>query len=377
MSGPDAVRAVRLLGTIRSLADGLLGKMAKRVDDTAAHAHTQDRDAVHLCARVTGTTASEVQRAIATAARLEELPTTDAAVRAGRLSARQAKMIADAARRNPAAEPELLAAAAAGMVPLQDACVAARAAIEDPDARARYQHAARSLRIWTAADGMVEGRFRLAPLPGAALRAALDACSQRIFRARHAARDREPHDAYAADALCTLVDRGARGASRRPVGTPTRIGVGTTVHVVIDHAALVRGRALPGERCEIPGVGPVSRSLVTELLGDAFVTAIVQKGKDITTVAHLGRHIPAELRTALTVSGRECDVAGCHARAYLELDHSEVDHARGGPAAWWNLTWLCYLHHKRKSGGQTLGPRDPHTRKRTLGPRPRAPAVRV
>ncbi len=77
-----------------------------------------------------------------------------------------------------------------------------------------------------------------------------------------------------------------------------------TTHVVVDHEALVRGYALPGERCEIPGVGPVSAEWVRGLLGDAFVTAIVTKGKDITTVGHLGRHIPAELRTALTRTGR-------------------------------------------------------------------------
>ena len=50
------------------------------------------------------------------------------------------------------------------------------------------------------------------------------------------------------------------------------------------------------------------------MLGEAFLTFVIKKGKDITTVAHLGRHIPAELRTALVVSGRECDVEGCDNR---------------------------------------------------------------
>jgi hypothetical protein len=110
---------------------------------------------------------------------------------------------------------------------------------------------------------------------------------------------------------------------------------------VIDHEALLRGHAVKGESCEIPGVGPVSVDWVREVLGDAFVTAIVKTGKDITTVAHFGRHIPAELRTAMIVSGRECSIEGCSGREYLELDHCEVDHAKDGPAAWWNLAWLC------------------------------------
>jgi hypothetical protein len=139
------------------------------------------------------------------------------------------------------------------------------------------------------------------------------------------------------------------------------------VHVVVDHGALVRGDVTPGERCEIPGVGPVSVQWARQLLGDAFVTAVVKKGTDITTVAHFGRHIPAELQTAMIVGGRECEVEGCHHRGYLERDHT-VDHALGGPTAAENLGWLCYVHHLRKSKGWTLGPTDPVTGKRTLRP---------
>ena len=104
------------------------------------------------------------------------------------------------------------------------------------------------------------------------------------------------------------------------------------------------------------------------MLGTSFVTAILKKGKDITTVAHLGRHVPAELRTALIVSGRECSIEGCASRDYLELDHCEVDYAKGGPTAWWNLTWECSIHHDRKTSGWILGPPAPVTGKRRLDP---------
>jgi hypothetical protein len=95
---------------------------------------------------------------------------------------------------------------------------------------------------------------------------------------------------------------------------------------------------VPLRRSEIAEVGPVNAEWVREVLGESFVTAIVKKGRDITTVAHLGRHIPAELRTAMVVGGRECLIEGCTCREYLELDHCEVDYGKGGPTARWNLS---------------------------------------
>jgi hypothetical protein len=186
--------------------------------------------------------------------------------------------------------------------------------------------------MWTAGDGMVEGHFQ-----------------------------HESHEAYAADAFANLMrGRGANGETPKAAAP--------TVHILTDHAALVRGEVCPGETCEIPGIGPVNAAWVRAVLGQAFLTAVIKKGRDITTVAHFGRHVPAELATAMIVGGRECDVVGCHGRGYLERDHSEVDYAKGGPTAWWNLIWLCSVHHRRKTSGWILGPRDPHNGRRTLEP---------
>ena len=285
-------------------------------------------------------------------------------MREGRLSGRQAQLVADAATHNPRVERELLEAAGDGMVPLKDACVLARARAEDETVRAARQHAARRLRIFTANDGMVEGHFRLAPEVGGRLKAAIDGGTQRIFRARRAAGPHEPHEAYAADALADLV-----------LAAPgTKKGTVTYAHVVIDHAALVRGNAIAGETCEFPGVGPVNVAWVRDMLGEAFVTAVIKKGRDIKTVAHFGRHIPAQLHTAMIVGGRECVVEGCYARGYLERDHCEVDFAKGGPTAWWNFDWMCPVEHDKKSKGWKLGARNPRTGKRTLTPPDLAPA---
>lgn len=360
-SGREALDLIEELGVLRRLVDGVLARAAKRVDDTAAYASAGDRNAAEVVERLVGIGAGEAKRAIEVAAHLRSLPGTDAALRSGRLSTRAAEQIVAAASDDPSAEPALLQAAARGMTHLRDAVVRIRAAREDQAARSARQHAARSFRTWTAPDGMVEGHFKVTPEVGGAIRARIDHLTRKRFRDARSTGARESQDAYAADAFAEAMT--AESGRRAKAG-------GYTTHVVIDHEALVRGNAVPGERCEIPGVGPVNVAWVRELLGTAFVTAIVKKGRDIATVAHLGRHIPAELRTAMVVSGRECCVAGCDGRDFLELDHCEVDHAARGPTARWNLEWICSIHHQRKTRGWRLGPPDPETGKRRLEPPP-------
>lgn len=358
LTAEQAIWLVEQLGALRRLIDGMLAKAAKRVDDLHAHKHEGDRDSAAFCARMVGIGVRDARRLIETAEKLDALPATDAAVRAGTLSSRQAQMIADAATINPDAECDLIATASEGLAALKDACIAARAVVENGSARAARQRLARSLRVWRNDDGMIEGHFRLPPAIGGAFTAVIDASTQQIFRAQHAEGSSEPHDRYAADALVTAV-----------LGTADTAKVAkVSVHVLIDHSALVRGEAGEGERCEIAGVGPVSVDWVRSLLGSAFLTAVIKKGKDISTVAHFGRYVPAELQTAMIVGGRECEVENCHARGYLERDHSEIDHAHGGPTAYWNLAWLCYLHHRLKTSGWLLGARDAISGKRSLRP---------
>jgi hypothetical protein len=356
LDAPGAACAVRELGLIKRLVDGMLAKAANRVHDTAGFLETGERDAAHFVARNVGSSVNEAQRTIVTASQLESLPAIDAAVRDGRLSARQAERIASTATAHPGCEKRLLAAAKIGDKALHDACQRVRAERDDPAARSKRQHETRSLRMWTADDGMVEGKFRLTPEIGGQIKAVIDDATQRIFRDRRSG-EREAHEAYAADVFAQRMLSAGAGETAK-----------STVHVVIDHAALVRGNTVAGERCEIPGVGPVNVEWARQLLGDAFVTAVITKGRDIATVAHVGRHVPAEVRTAMLVGGRECDVEGCECRTYLELDHSEIDYAAGGPTAYWNLTWLCWKHHRRKSSGWVLGPRNQHTGRRPLRP---------
>lgn len=430
LSSLDASRLMTEVARLRRLLDGLFVLASPRA---VAGAVGGDQYAARTLAGAAGVDTSEVNRAIETGRVLQHLPVTTEAVLAGKLSAPHAGLIADAVVVNPEAESSLIATAVEGTQKLKDACVQAKAQGESDLARARRHHRERCLRMWTDRDGMLAGHFRLPPEIGASVKEAIDDERRRVFRERRTGLDHEPLEAYAADALCRLLtdeepmmpgtERSARQSQlattdgehvshdlddaehhddpghhgpdhdvderneerddddgpaapptnraqrrRRPKRQrPERTRV--NVHIFIDLAALRRGQALPGETCEIPGVGPVSVAWVRAMLDDAFVTAIIGKGKDITTVTHLGRHIPAELKTAILAAGWECSIEGCNKRDYLEIDH-EHEFAAGGPTQWGNLDPKCSADHARKTRGWIVGPRNPDTGKQTLTPPP-------
>ena len=106
--------------------------------------------------------------------------------------------------------------------------------------------------------------------------------------------------------------------------------------VRIDHAALIRGHTEPGEICELADGGPIPVAVASRLLDDAFIKAVVVDGTDVLAVSHLGRTIPARLRTALEELYPECCHEGCNITHNLEIDHNEPIE-EGGPTALSNL----------------------------------------
>ena len=236
-SGQDAIDLVEEIGVQRRLLDGMLGKAAKRVEDTAAHTYGTDRNAAELCERLIGVSTGEAKRAIETAGKLESLPATDAAVRAGTLSARAADLIAATAADDPAVERELLPAAAKG----SSRC-ATRASRSALDARIRpsgRQRQRRGAVVSDVADARRDGRRATSRSPprSAGDQAVIEDGTRKRFRDARKNGTHEPQDAYAADAF----------AERRFSATPSRRkGGGWTAHVVIDHEALVRGNAIDG-----------------------------------------------------------------------------------------------------------------------------------
>ena len=313
LSADAAAALVDTFATVEKLAGAGKALAARRVADSNLWRGAGERSAAHWLARRAGSSVGAAMATLETAARLPELPAVNRAVRAGELSAVQANEIASAAGSDPGAEKELIRVAQTdGGAGLRDKCRRVKAAAA-PDEMARHRaiHASRSLRHWSDPDGAgrLEGRFT--PEVLAELLVALEPFEAEAFRVARDEGRREGFDAYRADALLALARAGRDGTSdgsSRPRNT---------VHVVIDHSALVRGKAEATECCEVAGVGRVPVRVVRSMLDDAFVTAVVTNGVDVATVAHLGRRPTAHQRSALEVRDPECVVPTCHVRVGL------------------------------------------------------------
>ena len=271
---------------------------------------------------------------IETGRRLEELPETRRALQDGSLSAVQAAEIAVAATCDPGAERSLLETARSSTVArLKERCrEVVDAADHDPDAAERI-HRSRYLRSWSDPDGAFRMDARLTPDAGARLIAAVRARAKAIANQARRSGSKERAEAHDADGLVALAD----GA-----------GAQTVVHVHVDRTAWNRGRIERGERCFIPGVGPIPVAAARRLADDGIVKAVLADDADVRAVAHFGRTIPAKTRTALEARDLTCVVPGCDEREDLEIDHV-VPYANGGPTALENLVRMCRWHHALKT----------------------------
>lgn len=317
---------------------------ARRVANTGAWRVTGDRSAAHWVARKTGSSVGHAIGVLETAERLSELPATEKAVRAGKLSEVQAKEIVSAAAASPAAEPGLLRAADfEGLMGLKERCARVRAAATNDELdRHEAIRRRRYLRHWSDRDGAFRLDGCFSPEGGAAVLAALEPYKQHAFTSARRQGRREPYEAYGADALVALA-HDSRTASGPPSTAPSAM-----IHVRVDHAALVRGTTEPGETCEIAGIGPIPVATARALANDSFLCAIVNDGVEVKTVAHLGRTIPAHLRTALLARDTACVVPGCEEKDRLEIDHIKPL-AEGGETALVNLARMCQWHHYLKT----------------------------
>ena len=338
-----ATAVVRMAGVIRS-------KAAARCAETRCWKRAGERSAASELAHATASTLGQAAEAIATAKRLENLPALDAAARGGELSAEQTAAIADAATADPSAEADLVARAKdLSLAELRAECARTKAgACADLDARRRRIHQRRSLRDWTDADGVWHLHMRHNPEVGAEFMAALAPLRDRLFNQARTEGRREPIEAYAADALVETVcgrsqedGEGEKSPSPRP---------GTKVIVRVDLPALLRGRPVDGETCEIAGFGPVAVSAIRDLLdtADPFLAVVVTDGEAVAGVAHLGRRPRAIQQTALEWLYPTCAAAGCTATSFLENDH-RVTWAESRLTVFDLLDRLCPHHHDRKT----------------------------
>jgi hypothetical protein len=365
----DLVGVLASAGRCKRLAHAVTLEATRRADEIRAHVGTSAKDTATFCAGASRGDVTDCRRDVRVAEQLNSLPLVDAAVRDGALTERAAADIAGVATKKPHAQQRLLDAAARGRGHLDNELRLVRSEGETEQERSDRQRAARTLTMHTDHDGMLAGRFRLQPEHGAVLKAIVDQRASQLWRG--AGRD-DTVQQRNADALVELFTGKLPGKTKTPHEAdtaPTVASSAVRVNIVVDLAALQRGEVEDGERCDIPGVGPIPLAHAVEALGShAFVALVVKKGVDIVSVSHLGRYIPKVLLTALIVAGRhECCVEGCTNCRVIQWDHHE-DHAKGGPTALGNMGGICWDCHRLKTAGWILGPPQLGTRKRTLHP---------
>jgi hypothetical protein len=344
VSGDSCVAVVKLLAQVEKGCAAARASAAAKAADCGSHRREGFREPDDWLSRETGTTRGEARDELDTARALDDMPATRDATRSGELSLKQAKEVASAARANPGSEDELLAKARdSSLSGLRDTARRKRHERVDRDQLLGRQRRARGFRHWRDELGMVCFSGAVTPDVGVPFVNRLDAETARCRRAARKQGIDEAWEAYAADAFVHMTEGGGTGRSRS-----------ADVVVVIDLRAYRRGHTHGSEPCHIVGGGPVPVSVARQMTEDAFVKAVVHDGVGIKTVRHFGRHIKAELRTALELGevpeldGVTCCEPGCDRRYHLEWDHVDPV-AHDGPTCLENLRPRCWPHHVEKS----------------------------
>ncbi len=347
MDGKSAAELVRISEDARRVIDGLRTSAIGRVGTTEAWRVGGSKNSAEWVALHTGTPIYEAQEVVILADQLRHLPQTVEAMNSGKISTAQAVEVARGATAEPHAEERLLNLAKSSTVrTLRDEASRVIAAATDEVERHKRIHKNRSLKSWIDPDGAFNLKARMTVANGALVMAALTPFQDEIFRAARKSGEYATPEAYAADALLALCAAKTGGIQGLSATKPIRASAVMNIRVDID--ALKRGRTEHGEVCEIAGVGPIPVADATEYLGEAFLKLLVMDGTDIRTIAHMGRAIPAKLRTGLEERDRVCQVPTCDVTLGLEIDHI-VPFAEGGPTSFENLVMLCKRHHLQKT----------------------------
>lgn len=329
-----ATRLVELFGRVERLGNAGKTLAARRVEECGSWQREGFRSGAHWLAARSGTTLGEAEGALRVARSLSELPATEAAFRAGALSAVQASEVVATAVLDPDAEVSLLdTAASASVKVLRDESRKVRASVADDAAWAARQVAGRRLDRWKDPDGMGRGDWKLAPADAAKVNAALDAEIERMYRAQRGLR--ASRAAIAADALVNLVTRG-------PHKPPE-------VRVTVDAAALARGRVEAGERCEIDGLGPIPVKVAAAMLQDASVSLLVRgETGQVGASTRAKRTMPAGVRRRVEARDAVCGNHDCRGDGPFEIDHI-VPVEELGPTTDENCWRLCRHCHRLKT----------------------------
>jgi hypothetical protein len=372
----DAAEVVAVCDQLSRVADAGKALAAGRVAESSLWSRGGHRSAAHWMAKVCGISVGDAARMLELAETVAEAPATKDALVAGRLSGKQASAVAKAEKADPAAGRQLVASAPGRT--LNDVQSDARrivsaASAETPEDTAARHRKAR--RVWHSvdADGMGIGGWRLPIAEHTKFVAGLEAEQAKVFDDQRRAGEREPVEAYAADAFCRIFDRAlARGGTAVGSDGASIDEDWSFVKVIvkIDLAALDRGHTLPREVSEVAGQGPIPVADVWRMIdGDAFIAAVTTHGSEISKVVHLGRRPTALQRTALEALGDGCcDIEGCNSKARLEIDHV-ADWATTNRTELRELAKVCGHHHDLKTHhGSTFGPLQPNGKRELIPP---------
>ncbi len=343
-SGEEAATLFEELSSTEKACAAARLMMAARAVGLGAHKEAGVADPSHWVARTTGTTRRDAKDALELARRLETHQRTKEALFKGAVSVSQAKEITKVLDELPDTEEALVAVASrADLTTLRDEVRERQVSSVPPAALHRRQLAARRLRHWRDALGMVCFEGALPPHTGIPLLTRIEREAARRQRATRGTTTPERFEAHAADALVALLGDGP--------AEPTR-GRRTELVIVCDLYAWRRGHAHDQEPCHLLGGGPIPVEKAKELSADAFIKAVLHDGTDIQRVHHLGRRCTAQLRTALDLgpvpafSGRRC--ADCQRSYGLERDHVEPV-AHTGVTSISNVEDRCYPCHAAKT----------------------------
>lgn len=356
LPGDECALLVEEFARVEKTCAAVRAMAAARAAACGAHRTRGFFGAEDWMAGVTGSSRQQAKSELETGARLGDCPETKDAAVGGDLSLGQAGDIARTEGEKPGSEGDLIAKAkTSSRQELADACRKRRQEGVDRDELAAKQHALRKMRSWTDGDGMICGQFRLEPSVGVPLLKRLADEADRLHRAARAEGSTEPWEAHAADALAAMLGADA-GAAGGGVGVARRTKTKTKAEVVfVIDLRTFRTGTHDDTVCHIVGGGPVPPDIVRTMAKDAFLKAVFHDGVTIHTVSHLGRYIPAELRTALELGeppdfdGIRC--SGCGKRFRLQWDHVDPVCA-GGLTTYDNQDPKCWDCHTRKSAAE-------------------------
>ncbi len=340
LSGDDCATMAEELARTGKACVTAQARLASRAADAGAHHRRGFAVAVDWVARTAGSSTAQAREVLGTPAALEDCPETRQAVVSGELSLAQGAEIARTEAACPGAEAELVGLArGSSLGVLRDRARSRRLRAVDPAQLHARQQAARDVRHWRDDLGMVRLAGALPPVVGIPIVNRLDAETDRVHKAARREKHTEARAAHAADALVALLAGQGRGSTTR-----------ADLVLVWDRSAALGG---DGEgTAHIVGGGPVPVSVARGLAERAFVKTVIHDGVRIETVRHIGRYIPAELRTALELGdppgfdGLAC--VDCGNRYGVERDHVDPV-ANGGRTSRDNMTGRCYGCHQKKT----------------------------